>query len=200
MTNDEIRARLLLIARDRLAGTPGAFSHFQNTLSDTFQGQALLAAAIGGISEIEKIAVAMGNPEAVAHIDSHLTRCIDHWGKHNPIPQPGVAPQKQLPAAKRISSNITASSQEIIDAFKLPESKWQDKLRHIDSSAKAYLPALAVRGARGKTAARWYPAIFANCLIENEGMNRVALRAILARVWPDCIPDFDEEMGNFWDT
>ncbi|MDP1649588.1 MAG: hypothetical protein Q8M01_15500 [Rubrivivax sp.] len=72
----ELKHRLTLLARDRLANLPGALERFEVDLA----GPRLLAEA-GALPEVYRQAELTGNTKATAAIQAHLTAVVDRWAK-----------------------------------------------------------------------------------------------------------------------
>lgn len=95
MDSNEIRQRLLLIARDRLRYRPGAYGQFQYAMENTVQGTALTVHALS-MPYAWQVSEQMGDTRAMERIREHLTRIVDKWAQSQPLP-PAVEP---LPGAE----------------------------------------------------------------------------------------------------
>lgn len=89
MTQNEIRERLLELARVRLKARFGAFEQFRFTLDGLPAGAAILTRA-GVMPAPWTVGLKMGLGEAAKQIDDHLLRLIDEWAQQE-------APARQIP-------------------------------------------------------------------------------------------------------
>ena len=89
MTHNEIRDRLLELARARLKARFGAFEQFRFTLDGLPAGAAILTRA-ALMPAPWTVGLSLGLDEAARQIDAHLLRLIDEWAQHE-------APARQIP-------------------------------------------------------------------------------------------------------
>lgn len=106
MDHQDLRDRLLLIARDRLRNKAGAYRRFQHAIETTIQGSSLVAAAQLSMPVALEIAERMGSPEATQRIQEHLTRVVDDWAHTQIIPVGSVEPLPPL-RAKTLDKTAT---------------------------------------------------------------------------------------------
>ena len=90
MDSNEIRDRLLLVARDKLRDRPGAYRQFQYAIQNTVQGMAWVAAA-QAMPAVYEMGEQFGSPQASQRISEHLARFVDEWARAQPLP-PAVEP------------------------------------------------------------------------------------------------------------
>ena len=89
MTHNEIRDRLLEIARARLKARFGAFEQFRFTVDSLPAGAAIMARA-ALMPAPWTVGLSLGLDEAAKQIDAHLLRIIDDWAQRE-------APARQIP-------------------------------------------------------------------------------------------------------
>lgn len=94
MTLNEIRDRLLELARVRLKNRFGAFEQFRFTLDGLVEGSVILArASLLPATWIAGFRLGLG--EAAKQIDAHLLRIIDEWAQRE-------APAREIPALEGV--------------------------------------------------------------------------------------------------
>ena len=89
MTQNDIRDRLLELARARLKARFGAFEQFRFTVDSLPAGAAIMARA-ALMPAPWTVGLSLGLDEAARQIDAHLLRLIDEWAQHE-------APARQIP-------------------------------------------------------------------------------------------------------
>lgn len=94
MTQNEIRDRLLELARARLKARFGAFEQFRFTLDSLPAGAAIMARA-ALMPAPWTVGLSLGLDEAAKQIDAHLLRVIDEWAQRE-------APARQIPALEGV--------------------------------------------------------------------------------------------------
>ena len=94
MTQNEIRDRLLELARVRLKARFGAFEQFRFTLDGLPAGAAILTRA-ALMPAPWTVGLSLGLDEAARQIDAHLLRLIDEWAQQE-------APARQIPALEGV--------------------------------------------------------------------------------------------------
>lgn len=104
MTNDEIRERLLDLARVRLKSRFGAFEQFRLTLEGLPAGAVILARA-GLMPAPWTVGLKMGLDEAAKQIDIHFLRLIDAWAQEQ-------APARQISTLEGLQHLPAESSSE----------------------------------------------------------------------------------------
>ena len=94
MTQNEIRDRLLELARVRLKARFGAFEQFRFTVDSLPAGAAIMARA-ALMPAPWTVGLSLGLDEAAKQIDAHLLRIIDDWAQRE-------APARQIPALEGV--------------------------------------------------------------------------------------------------
>ncbi len=190
MTHNEIRDRLLLIARDRLRNRPGAYGQFQHAIENTVRGVAMISAA-HLMPHVWQVGEQMGNQKATELVREHLTRIVDEWAQSQPLPPaveplPGAEPPPIGPA--RADTRDTATPAPVVpdSASNAPamnpppvatgdiahafdglrgwnEKAWKDTL---GSPPKWLEACIALRGERGKREHHWNPVFIGAALVD----------------------------------
>lgn len=94
------------------------------------------------------------------------------------------------------------SSQELIDAFGLPNKKWARILQRPTRDGQRYAEALAMKGKRGATKGgqyqptQWNALIFAVLLIKHGVLSASQVAAKFKRHWPQWQDELDAEIGD----
>ena len=166
MTHNEIRDRLLLIARDRLRNRPGAYGQCQHAIENTERGVAMISAA-HLMPHVWQVGEQMGNQKATELVREHLTRIVDEWAQSQPLPPaveplPGAEPPPIGPA--RADTRDTATPAPVVadsasNAHVVPFKKaaliaahvheWPTIERDISDAKANGLATAAKSGARG---------------------------------------------------
>jgi hypothetical protein len=108
MNQNEIRDRLLELARVRLKNRFGAFEQFRFTLDGLVEGSAILArASLLPAAWIAGFRLGLG--EAAKQIDAHLLRIIDEWAQRE-------APAREIPALEGVQPLAAEPQAETIKA------------------------------------------------------------------------------------
>ena len=94
MTQNEIRDRLLELARVRLKARFGAFEQFRFTV-DGLPAGALIMGRAALMPAAWTVGLSLGLDEAAKQIDAHLLRIIDEWAERE-------APARQIPALEGV--------------------------------------------------------------------------------------------------
>ena len=179
MTHNEIRDRLLELARVRLKNRFGAFEQFRFTV-DSLPAGAVIMGRAGLMPAAWTVGLSYGLDEAAKQIDAHLLRIIDEWAQRESparqIPalegvQPLAAePQAEAPSPAPVmtesASNApvdgitTAQVAGIFDALPFTAENWTKRL----SDTKWLEPARAALGAAGGPTSLWNPATLARLI------------------------------------
>lgn len=154
MNQNEIRDRLLELARVRLKNRFGAFEQFRFTLDGLVEGSAILArASLLPAAWIAGFRLGLG--EAPKQIDAHLLRIIDEWAqRESPVRQipalEGVqplpaAPPTETPSAAPVEAERASNAPDISKGTppKLTEADKAEILRLYDRGRGASVNAMA---------------------------------------------------------
>lgn len=114
MTQNEIRDRLLELARVRLKARFGAFEQFRSALEYMPAGVAILARATL-MPAPWTVGFNLGLPEASKQIDAHFLRIIDEWAQRE-------APARRLPVLEGLEP-LSDEPQEAAPAPVVPFKK-----------------------------------------------------------------------------
>jgi len=145
MTN-ELRDRLLIVAKGRLGNRPGAYLQFQHCLQHTVQGAVFLARADLALPAATMIAEGLGNSRAAESVNSRLAALVDEWAKAQPLP-PAVEP---LPNA---DSDVPATQGNIMKKAALVAAlkhEWTSIERDIGDATRNGLKDAAHTGKHGE--------------------------------------------------
>ena len=115
MTHNEIRDRLLEIARARLKARFGAFEQFRFTVDSLPAGAAIMARA-ALMPAPWTVGLSLGLDEAAKQIDAHLLRIIDDWAQRE-------APARQIPVLEGLQPLAAQPQAEAQTPSAAPEVK-----------------------------------------------------------------------------
>jgi len=118
MTQNEIRDRLLDLARVRLKARFGAFEQFRFTLDGLPAGAAILARA-ALMPAPWTVGLSLGLDEAAKQIDAHLLGLIDEWAQQE-------APARQIPVLEGLQP-LAAEPQAapVVNTKAKPRTWWE---------------------------------------------------------------------------
>lgn len=186
MTQDEIRERLLEIARVRLKTRFGAFEQFRFTLDGLPAGAVIMGrAALMPAPWITGLK--LGLDEAAKQIDAHFLRIIDEWAQREaparqiapleglqPLPEEPQAADPAPVVAESVPSDTansltTAQVAAIFDGLPFTAENWPKRL----SGSQWLKPAQVALGAAGGATSLWNPATLARLI---HGMQRGAAK------------------------
>ena len=123
MTQNEIRDRLLELARARLKARFGAFEQFRFTVDSLPAGAAIMARA-ALVPAPWTVGLSLGLDEAAKQIDAHLLRIIDDWAQRE-------APARQIPALEGVQP-LAAEPQAATPAPVAKETPAERRARWLD--------------------------------------------------------------------
>ena len=134
MTQNEIRDRLLELARARLKARFGAFEQFRFTVDSLPAGAAIMARA-ALVPAPWTVGLSLGLDEAAKQIDAHLLRIIDDWAQRE-------APARQIPALEGVQplpAEPQAAPVEADSASDAPDTSkgTPPKLTEVDKAEKS---------------------------------------------------------------
>lgn len=218
MTHDEIKQRLLILAKDRLRSNPGAFRRFNLAINLTINDQnALLSRAYNLPREYVELSYFPGM-EAKAGwegIDRYLLEIIDEWAESCPAPcaepqpaRPSMTLQEHPPAevedapqaapaeVEAVKRSIT--KQQVINAFEglhFNRDKWG---KYLADPPDWLVECRVTPGVQGrKESATWNPVLIAAALFD-KGVIIKKLNAVFVHLnnWAD---EWREKSASFRD-